>query len=126
MSLFLTCATSLQFKIKKNDNFLIHTQYKIIERGYIKFVKLNNSIPVREIIYYYVINKKNNKIAVSLIENKSLDTTYNIRDYKTSDEWNLKHQNTWREKYFKILHKDFLYMSNEQKFCLLDSLSSNR
>lgn len=49
------CATSSKFDNQIHDKFLIHTHYKIIEDGYFKFLQLNNSIPVKEIIFHYRI-----------------------------------------------------------------------
>ncbi|MBW7845757.1 MAG: hypothetical protein H3C45_08975 [Bacteroidia bacterium] len=121
------CSTSSKLeKQMYDDKFLIKIQYKIIEHGYFTIIKLNDSIPEREIVFSYSINKRHNKFSVSLIENNMPKPSFNIKDYEISDKWNLKERNTWREKYYKIVHENFLYMTNEQKFHLLDSLSSKR
>ncbi|MBE7442060.1 MAG: hypothetical protein HS119_06360 [Flavobacteriales bacterium] len=118
------CSTSSKLeKQMHDDKFLIKIQYKIIEHGYFTFIQLNDSVPEREIVFSYSINKRHNKFSVSLLESNTIKPSYDIKDYEISDKWNLKERNTWREKYYKIVHEKFLYMTNEQKFHLLDSLS---
>ncbi len=108
---------------QEKETILFHTQYKIIDNGYFLFLFLREQKPDTLKIYSYSIDIKTNNFHVSLKENVKVNSDYNIRSYKNSEKWNTKEHNSWREKYYKIIHENFLYMTNEQKFDLLDSLA---
>lgn len=123
--LFLACASSPKLTQRISDKYLIRIQAKIIDHGYFKFLKLKDSVPVKEITFIYSIDKKRNEFSVNLLEIKKVSPQYNIKYYESSEEWNNKERNSYREKYYKVIDENFLNISNEDKFKLLDSIAMN-
>lgn len=119
------CASSKLDK-QMQERFLIRVQAKIIDNGYFEFLQLKDFIPVRKIIFHYGIDKKHNEFSVYLLENKEVKPRYSVKGYEGSEEWNTKERNTYREEYYKIIDENFLQMSNEEKFRLLDSLTKGK
>jgi len=119
----LSCTTPSKTTQQMSEKFLIHTRYKVIEHGYFKFLELKDSVPIKEITFIYNIDKKSREFSISLLNNKEVNFDYNIKDFKNSQEWNSKQHNSYREQYYKVINENFLHISNEAKFKLLDSLT---
>jgi len=121
--LFFACTSYSKLTQRISDKYLIRIQAKIIDHGYFKFLELKDSVPIKEITFIYGIDKKRNEFSVNLLENKKVSPQYNIKYFESSEEWNNKERNSYRERYYKVIDENFLNISNEDKFKLLDYLA---
>lgn len=123
---FISCTESIVVANRQQPFTLIKCKYKIIDNGYFSFIVSGNKAELVE--YSYNINPKSNKAYVSLYKKSILtnEEFRNLKDYKTSLEWAKAQKDSYREKYFKVLHDKFLLMSNEDRILLLDSLANIR
>lgn len=119
ISLFLNLFT----QVNKKEEYLIKINCKIIDHGYFTFIKMNQSKPEVRVTYSYSIDRKNEDVVVNLLSKKLVDGNYDINGFYTSDEWNNKQKNSYKEVYFTIIDQHFLALSNLEKYAVLDSLS---
>ncbi len=125
---FLACISCSKGTLVTNQQqavSLIQLRCKIIDHGYLSFIISQND-KISHIVYSYSINKKENKAYVSLNKKSVLsnEDLKSFNNHKTSLEWAKAQKDSYREKYFKVFHDNFLDMSNEEKILLLDSLTS--
>lgn len=127
LTVILFCLLFINAKKEDQDkeDILIHTQSKTINHGYINFLFFENHSPSLLKVYSYSIDIKKNNFYVSLIESIKVSSNYDTNNYKSTKEWNEKQKNTYREKYFKVIHNNFLTLTNREKFHLIDSIAKN-
>jgi hypothetical protein len=110
-----------------SNETLIATGYKLINHGQLTFLIFINSYEVKEVVYGYSVNIKNEKATCLKMSEK----IYKIRNkkvflrnrlFQTAEEFKRSQSNTWREKYYKCFTKDFLDKTNDEKIDFLNEL----
>ena len=103
----------------QEDAILLKVEYKIIQHGTFLFLINSDSSQYRLITFTYDINLDDDHVFIGNRNEISGVTTMNCRSYKSSIKWNEKQLGSYREKYFKVIHENFLEMSNSEKIRLL-------
>lgn len=119
--LFTSCFSSKSIDFSKP---LVKAYGKIINRQYMEFLELKDS-KYEITCYAYYIDIKKNIVIVRKVSSRFYDQNsdyININHYSTSEQFR-KYVSTWREKYYKTIHPNFLNMENSEKMQVLDSLS---
>jgi len=115
ISLFIFVTVTLT-KANMQDSILIHLQCKIIEHGYFTFCKINNNGTINKITFGYSINLKKQTFAIDLVKSDTLlADKVDLYGFYKSDAWNQKIIESSVEKYYLVIHQDFLKWNNSQK-----------
>jgi hypothetical protein len=109
---------------KESEEVLFHVQSKISTHGYLNFLFLKDNKPSKILIYSYSIDTKEKKFYVSFLGETTIFSNEHVGVYKKSKEWNDMQKKGRNEKYYKIIHPNFLTISNKEKFVIIDSMSS--